>query len=115
VGPERGPLSLVSTIEELLGRKSSGSGLENRDYVRRESFTLKLPLASLTSGGRSVSIVHSRTKASEWFVCFHTSLLVFRSVWTYNSRKKGNRCVYLLVVDGYQYRQAFSYAVSHLY
>jgi hypothetical protein len=29
---ERGPLSLVSTTEELLGRKSSGSGLENRDY-----------------------------------------------------------------------------------
>jgi hypothetical protein len=27
---ERGPLSLVSTIEELLGRKSSGSGLEIR-------------------------------------------------------------------------------------
>jgi hypothetical protein len=30
VGMERGPLSLVSTTEELLGRKSSGSGLENR-------------------------------------------------------------------------------------
>jgi hypothetical protein len=37
VGLERGPLSLVSTIEELLGRKSSGSGLENRDYGRRDS------------------------------------------------------------------------------
>jgi hypothetical protein len=32
VGLERGPLSLVSTIEGLLGRKSSGSGLENREY-----------------------------------------------------------------------------------
>jgi hypothetical protein len=30
VSMERGPLSLVSTIEELLGRNSSGSGLENR-------------------------------------------------------------------------------------
>jgi hypothetical protein len=30
-GLERGPLSLVRTIEELLGGKSSGSGLENRD------------------------------------------------------------------------------------
>jgi hypothetical protein len=29
---ERGPLSLVSTTEELLGIKSSGSCLENRDY-----------------------------------------------------------------------------------
>jgi hypothetical protein len=30
VGLERGPLILVSTTEELLGRKSSGSGLESR-------------------------------------------------------------------------------------
>jgi hypothetical protein len=32
VGPELGPLSRVSTIEELLGRKSSSSGLEIREY-----------------------------------------------------------------------------------
>jgi hypothetical protein len=31
VGLERGPISLVSTTEELLGRNSNGSGLENRD------------------------------------------------------------------------------------
>jgi hypothetical protein len=31
---ERGPLSLVSTIEELLERKSSCSDLENREYGR---------------------------------------------------------------------------------
>jgi hypothetical protein len=31
---ERGPLSLVSTNEEVLGRESSGSGLESREYVR---------------------------------------------------------------------------------
>jgi hypothetical protein len=31
VGLERGPLRLVRITEELLGRKSSGSGLENRD------------------------------------------------------------------------------------
>jgi hypothetical protein len=36
VGLERRPLSLVSTIEELLGRKRSGSGLENREYVLRD-------------------------------------------------------------------------------
>jgi hypothetical protein len=35
VGLERGPLSLMSTTEELLGRKSSGSGLESREYGRR--------------------------------------------------------------------------------
>jgi hypothetical protein len=34
VGLERGPLSLVSAIELLLGRKSSGSGLESREYGR---------------------------------------------------------------------------------
>jgi hypothetical protein len=31
VGLKRGPLSLVSKIEGLLKRKSSGSGLENRN------------------------------------------------------------------------------------
>jgi hypothetical protein len=36
VGLERGPLSLVSTIEEILERKSSGSCLENREYGRRD-------------------------------------------------------------------------------
>jgi hypothetical protein len=36
VGLERGPLSLASTIEELLERKSSGSGLENREYSRKD-------------------------------------------------------------------------------
>jgi hypothetical protein len=34
MGLERGPLSLVSTTEELLERKNSGSGLENRDFSR---------------------------------------------------------------------------------
>jgi hypothetical protein len=40
VGLERGPLSLVSTTEELLERKSSGSGLENGEYGCRGSVTL---------------------------------------------------------------------------
>jgi hypothetical protein len=31
VGLEWGPLSLVSTVEELLGRNSSGSGLETEN------------------------------------------------------------------------------------
>jgi hypothetical protein len=60
VGLERGPLSLVSTIYELLGRKSSGSGLENREYGRWTRGTLyrqKLALTSPTSGGRSAGIV----------------------------------------------------------
>jgi hypothetical protein len=37
VSLERGPLSLVCTIEELLGRKSSGSGLESREYGRTDA------------------------------------------------------------------------------
>jgi hypothetical protein len=36
----RGPLSLVSTSEELLGRESSGSGLESREYGRKGSASL---------------------------------------------------------------------------
>jgi hypothetical protein len=31
---ERGPLSLVSTTEELLGGYNSGSGLEDGEYGR---------------------------------------------------------------------------------
>jgi hypothetical protein len=36
VGLERVPLSLVSTIEELLERKSSNSGVESREYCRKD-------------------------------------------------------------------------------
>jgi hypothetical protein len=36
VGLERGPISLVSTTEELLGRKSRGFSLESREYGRRD-------------------------------------------------------------------------------
>jgi hypothetical protein len=37
VGLERDPLSLVSTIEELRERKIIGSGLENREFIRRDT------------------------------------------------------------------------------
>jgi hypothetical protein len=36
MGLELGPFSLVSTTEELIGRKSRGSDLESRDYGRRD-------------------------------------------------------------------------------
>jgi hypothetical protein len=73
VGLERGSLSLVSTAEELLVRKSSGSGLESREYGRRELsrwprgtlYPQNLALTSPTCGGRSVGIVRSRTPATE--------------------------------------------------
>jgi hypothetical protein len=42
VGLERGPLSLVNTTEELLGRQSSGSDLDNINYVRRDPLSAKV-------------------------------------------------------------------------
>jgi hypothetical protein len=36
VSVERGPLGLVITIEELLGRKCSAFGLESREYGHRD-------------------------------------------------------------------------------
>jgi hypothetical protein len=35
---ERGSLSLMSTTEELLGRKSDGSDLESQEYGRMDLF-----------------------------------------------------------------------------
>jgi hypothetical protein len=87
MGLERRPLSLVSTVEELLGRKSSGSGLENREHGRRDPscwprgtlYPQKLALTSRTSCGRSVGIVHPRTKATEFvlFVCLYLCVSLY--------------------------------------
>jgi hypothetical protein len=73
VGLERGPLSLVSKIEELLERESRGSGLEIREYGRRDPlrwlrdtlYPQKLVLISQTSVGRSVGTLRSRTQATD--------------------------------------------------
>jgi hypothetical protein len=70
VSLERGPLSLVSTIGELLGRKSSGSGIENlecgcKDPSRWPCCSVcpqMLALTSATSGCRWVCIVRSRIR-----------------------------------------------------
>jgi hypothetical protein len=56
VGLERGPLSLVSTTVELLGRKNSGSGLENREYGRRDS----------SRWPRGIVRVGRRSRPSDW-------------------------------------------------
>jgi hypothetical protein len=40
VGLERGPPSLLSTIEELLGRKIETVDIENQDYGLRGSASL---------------------------------------------------------------------------
>jgi hypothetical protein len=63
-------------------RKSSGSGLENREYGRRDPsrwqrgtlYPQKLAITSSTSGGRSVGTVRSRTKATE--LCFFKDCFV---------------------------------------
>jgi hypothetical protein len=78
VGLERGPPSLVSTIENLFGRKSNGSGLEIREYGRGDPLhnhatpfiRKKLELTSPTNGGRSVDLVRLRTKAMEFVHLF---------------------------------------------
>jgi hypothetical protein len=79
VGQERDPLSLMSTNEELFGRKNSGYGLENRNYDCRvpqswprniPSNRKKLALTSPTTGGRSIGIVRSPTKATELFISY---------------------------------------------
>jgi hypothetical protein len=69
MGLERDPLSLVGTIEELYGRKSSGSCLGNREYGQRDPSRRprgifnpqNLVLTSPTIGGLSDGIVRSRT------------------------------------------------------
>jgi hypothetical protein len=74
MGLERGPLSLMNTVEKLLERKRNGSGLETRDYGRRGSVTLTTwhPLSASVGtnfahwGGRSVGIVRSLIQATEF-------------------------------------------------
>jgi hypothetical protein len=99
VGLERGPLSLVSTTEELLDRQSSGSCLENREYGRRDPshwprgtlYLQKLAITSPTSDGRSVSIVRSRTQTMEFVFLFELTVLIKETtVWRKGERL--NRC-----------------------
>jgi hypothetical protein len=66
VGLELGPLSLVSTTEELLKRKSSGSGLGKSGTLHSQ----KLAVTSPTSGDRSGGIVRSRIQAMEFSLVF---------------------------------------------
>jgi hypothetical protein len=74
VGLERGPLSVVSTTEELLDNERGYCGLESLEYGRRDPsrwprgtlYPQKLTPSSPTSGGRSVDIVRSQTEATEF-------------------------------------------------
>jgi hypothetical protein len=77
VGLELGSLSLVSTTEELLDRKvaapvykteNTAVGIRHANHVA-PSIRKKLAITSLTSGGRSVGVVRSRTQTMEFVVC----------------------------------------------
>jgi hypothetical protein len=81
VGLERGPLSLVSTTEELLDRKvaapvykteNTAVGIRHATHVA-SSIRKMLAITSPTSGGRSVGIARSRTQVTE---CFYDVNLV---------------------------------------
>jgi hypothetical protein len=102
-GLEHCPLSSpMSTIEELLGRNSSSSGLENRKYGRRDLSRwprgtlcpLKLLLTSPTSGGRFLMLPPyswSQNKPSKLLLhaCFSISLHCdLEDLWSYS----GDRC-----------------------
>jgi hypothetical protein len=80
VGLERGPLSLMSTTEELHEWKSSGCGSRKPRLtvmgiccadLTTPSICKKLARTSLTSGGHSVGIVHVRAKAMEVLLLHH--------------------------------------------
>jgi hypothetical protein len=78
IGLERGPLILVSIIEKLLGRKSSGSGLETENKavgIRRADHEASSIGKSWDKCRRqaavfSVGIVRSRTQAMEFSFSF---------------------------------------------
>jgi hypothetical protein len=83
-GQEWGPFSLVSTIEEVLGRNSIGSGLEIREYGRgdplrwqRDLDPQKLALTSPTSRGRSVGTV----RFADWSHKVRMSVFDSPAVW----------------------------------
>jgi hypothetical protein len=66
---------ILTNSNKLLARKSSNSGLEIREYCRRDPsrwprgtlYQQTLTLTSSTSGGRLVGRVRSRTQATEFF------------------------------------------------
>jgi hypothetical protein len=86
VSLERGPLILVSTTEELLGRKvdapvkktkNTAVGIRHADHAT-PLYPQKLALTSPTSGGRSVGIFRSLTQATKvsCLFCFISGLVM---------------------------------------
>jgi hypothetical protein len=113
-GLERGPLSLVRTIEELFEWKNSGSGLETEingrgnslRWPRNTLYPQRLAPTSPTSGGRSVGIVRLRTTATEFFYLaqgrgqwrpFMNTVLNHRVNWADEERAFSRRILLLYV------------------
>jgi hypothetical protein len=117
VSAKRGPLSLVSTNGGLLGRKTSASVLENREYGRTNPprsphdilYPQKLTLTSQTRGGLSVGIVRSQIKVKEIFLLLLLLLLscvglVFTNPVSYSKypafeSRRGSRPFYLGLIS----------------
>jgi hypothetical protein len=91
----------IQSVEELLGRKSSGSGLESQEYGRRDLlrwpqdtlYPQKLALTLATSGGRSVGIVSPRVNyidqalwPFQWICCVNNKMFLLLPVF---SSKRG--------------------------
>jgi hypothetical protein len=89
VGLERGPLSLVSATEELFERKVAAPIQKTEitavgDPLRWPHDTFypqNLALTWPTSGGRSVGIVRSRTRATEFVSLFSIKMADISNIW----------------------------------
>jgi hypothetical protein len=73
---ERGPLSLVSTIEELLGRNRKYGSRDPSRWPRVAIYPQKLALTLQTIGGRSVVVVRTKIQATVFFILKRTELLM---------------------------------------
>jgi hypothetical protein len=80
VGLERGPLSLVSTAEELLDRKvaapvykieNTAVGIRHAEHVAPSNLKSWQSLRRQAAVARSVGIVRSRTQTTEFFYYYY--------------------------------------------
>jgi hypothetical protein len=103
---ERGPLSLVSTTEELLDRKvaapvykteNTAVGIRRADHVA-PSISKKLAITSPTNGGRSVGVVRSRTQTME-FSLRRQIYLPQRAIWGISSALRLQMLGYIRYCD----------------